>query len=110
MAASYYRLAGRATRVMRQEGTVMVTLKINGTARTVDVPPDMPLLWVLRDVIGLTGTKFGCGVALRGPCTVHLDGRPIRCWVTPGSAGTGKGVTTLEAIRGPPSGERVRPG
>jgi len=56
----------------------MVTLRINGTTHTLDVPPDMPLLWVLRDVIGLTGTKFGCGMALCGACTVHLDGRPIR--------------------------------
>jgi len=86
----------------------MVTLKINGTARTVDVPPDMPLLWVLRDVIGLTGTKFGCGVALCGACTVHLDGRPIRSCVTPVSAVTGKSVTTIEAIGETPSGKRVQ--
>ena len=56
----------------------MVTLKINGEDHTVDIPPDMPLLWVLRDVVGLTGTKFGCGMALCGACTVHVDGAPTR--------------------------------
>ena len=56
----------------------MMTLRINGREHELDVPDDMPLLWVLRDVVGLTGTKFGCGVALCGACTVHLDGRPIR--------------------------------
>jgi isoquinoline 1-oxidoreductase alpha subunit len=64
----------------------------------VDVPPDMPVLWVLRDVIGLTGTKFGCGIAACGACTVHLDGLPIRSCVTPVSAAAGKKVTTIEAI------------
>ncbi|HMC18390.1 MAG TPA: 2Fe-2S iron-sulfur cluster-binding protein, partial [Gemmatimonadales bacterium] len=59
------------------------TLRVNGTVHTLDVPPDMPVLWVLRDVLGLTGTKFGCGMALCGACTVHLDGRPIRSCVTP---------------------------
>jgi isoquinoline 1-oxidoreductase alpha subunit len=86
----------------------MVTLRINGTTHTVDVPPDMPLLWVLRDVIGLTGTKFGCGMALCGACTVHLDGRPIRSCVTPASAATGKNVTTIEAIGESASGKRVQ--
>ena len=72
----------------------MVSLNVNGQARQVDVPPSMPLLWVLRDVIGLTGTKFGCGMALCGACTVHVDGQPIRSCVTPVAAVAGKRITT----------------
>ncbi len=86
----------------------MVTLRVNGTTHTVDVPPDMPLLWVLRDLLGLTGTKFGCGVALCGACTVHLDGRPIRSCVTPVAPVAGKSVTTIEAIGETPSGKKVQ--
>jgi len=74
------------------------TLTINGKARSVDVDDDTPLLWVLRDVLGMTGTKFGCGVALCGACTVHLDGAPTRSCVTPiGSIGN-KAITTIEAV------------
>jgi len=86
----------------------MVTLSINGTSHTVDVPGDMPLLWVLRDVIGLTGTKFGCGMALCGACTVQLDGRPIRSCVTPVAAVSGKRITTIEVIGSTPSGKKVQ--
>jgi len=86
----------------------VVTLRVNGKAHTVDVPPDMPLLWVLRDVIGLTGTKFGCGVALCGACTVHLDGRPIRSCVTPVAAVVGKTITTIEAVGEAPTGRKVQ--
>jgi len=86
----------------------MVTLSINGTSHTVDVPGDMPLLWVLRDVIGLTGTKFGCGVALCGACTVQLDGRPIRSCVTPVAAAVGKRITTIEGIGETPGGKKVQ--
>ncbi len=86
----------------------MVTLNINGTSHRVDVPPDMPVLWVLRDVVGLTGTKFGCGVAQCGACTVHLDGQPIRSCVTPVTAVTGKKITTIEAIGETPSGKAVQ--
>ena len=86
----------------------MVTLRVNGKTQTVDVPPDMPLLWVLRDVIGLTGTKFGCGVALCGACTVHLDGRPIRSCVTPVAAVVGKTITTIEAVGEAPTGRKVQ--
>jgi isoquinoline 1-oxidoreductase alpha subunit len=76
----------------------MVTLQINGVSRSVEVPENMPLLWVLRDVLGLTGTKFGCGIAECGACTVHLDGAPIRSCVTPvGSIGN-RPITTIEAI------------
>src|SRR5207244_9192780 len=86
----------------------MITLSINGKDHTVDVPPDMPLLWVLRDVIGLTGTKFGCGMALCGACTVHLDGQPIRSCVTPVAEVGNKKITTIEAIGQTSSGAKVQ--
>src|SRR3989442_9246724 len=86
----------------------MITLSINGTSHSVDVPGDMPLLWVLRDVLGMTGTKFGCGMALCGACTVQLDGRPIRSCVTPVSAVVGKAITTIEAIGNTPAGKKVQ--
>ncbi len=76
----------------------MVTLKINGKLHQLDVPADMPVLWVLRDVLGMTGTKFGCGMALGGACTVQLEGQAIRSCVTPVSAVAGKAITTIEAI------------
>ena len=86
----------------------MITLTINGKRREVDVPPDMPLLWVLRDVLGMTGTKFGCGMALCGACTVHLDGQATRSCVTPVSAvGQGK-ITTIEAIGATRNGAKVQ--
>src|SRR5437588_11616065 len=86
----------------------MVTLNINGTSHTVDVPGDMPLLGVLRDVIGRTGTKFGCGMALCGACTVQLDGRPIRSCVTPVAAAGSKQITTIEGIGATPGGKKVQ--
>ena len=86
----------------------MPALTINGTTTTLDVPDDMPLLWVLRDVAGLTGTKFGCGQALCGACTVHLDGQPIRSCVTPVSAAAGKKIVTIEAIGQDPVGAKVQ--
>jgi isoquinoline 1-oxidoreductase alpha subunit len=86
----------------------MPALTINGTTTTLDVPDDMPLLWVLRDVVGLTGTKFGCGQALCGACTVHLDGQPIRSCVTPVSAAAGKKIVTIEAIGQDPVGAKVQ--
>jgi len=76
----------------------MIKLSVNGRDTTVDVDPDMPLLWVLRDTLGLTGTKFGCGMALCGACTVHLDGQPIRSCVTPVSAVAAGKVTTIEGL------------
>ena len=76
----------------------MVTLKINGRSHSVDAPPDMPLLWALRDLLGMTGTKFGCGAALCGACTVHLDGIPRRSCVMPVGAAVGHAITTIEAI------------
>jgi len=83
-------------------------LTINGKTLQVDVPADMPLLWVLRDVIGLTGTKFGCGIAACGACTVQLDGQPIRSCVTPVSAVAGKRITTIEAIGETAEGKRLQ--
>jgi isoquinoline 1-oxidoreductase alpha subunit len=73
-------------------------LLVNGQKHQVDAPADMPLLWVLRDLIGLTGTKFGCGMAQCGACTVHLEGQPIRSCVTPASAVAGKAITTIEGL------------
>ena len=73
-------------------------LTINGTVREVDAPPDMPLLWVLRDLLGMTGTKFGCGMAQCGACTVHLDGAAMRSCITPVSAAAGKSITTIEGL------------
>ena len=86
----------------------MVTLKINGRSHTVDAPPDMPLLWVLRDLLGMNGTKFGCGAALCGACTVHLDGSPRRSCVMPVGAAAGHEITTIEAIGETPIGQRVQ--
>ena len=75
------------------------TLRLNGTTRTLDVDGDTPLLWVLRDDLGLTGTKFGCGVAQCGACTVHVDGQPMRSCVTPAIAVGGRKVTTIEGLQ-----------
>ena len=86
----------------------MTSLTINGAAKEFDVPDDMPLLWVLRDVAGLTGTKFGCGVSLCGACTIHLDGAAVRSCVTPVSAAVGKKIVTIEAVGNDPVGARVQ--
>lgn len=86
----------------------MPTVIINGKSTDLNVPGDMPLLWALRDVAGMTGTKFGCGIAQCGACTVHLEGQPIRSCVTPVSAVAGKKITTIEAIEHDPVGRRVQ--
>jgi isoquinoline 1-oxidoreductase alpha subunit len=86
----------------------MIRLVINGNARTVDADPATPLLWVIRDNLGLIGTKFGCGAALCGACTVHLEGQPIRSCTTPVSAVAGKKITTIEAIGATPVGQKVQ--
>ena len=83
-------------------------LKLNGKRVDVEADATMPLLWVLRDHIGLTGTKFGCGMALCGACTVHLDGKPVRSCSTPMSAAAGKKVTTIEGIAGTRTGKAVQ--
>src|SRR6267143_6868976 len=89
--------AGRNRHLARLRGP-MLTLKINGKSHRVDADPDMPLLWVLRDLLGMNGTKFGCGVALCGACTVHLDGIPRRSCVMPVSAAAGPSITTIEGV------------
>jgi isoquinoline 1-oxidoreductase subunit alpha len=83
-------------------------LNINGAARAVEVEEDTPLLWVLRDVLGMTGTKFGCGMALCGACTVHLDGQPVRSCVTPVESVGARAVTTIEAIGRTQTGQQVQ--
>jgi isoquinoline 1-oxidoreductase alpha subunit len=86
----------------------MVSLRINGEVRNIDAPPDMPLLWVLRDIVGLTGTKFGCGIAQCGACTVHVDGVPVRsCLLPVGSIGS-RAITTIEGIGASPVGAKVQ--
>jgi isoquinoline 1-oxidoreductase alpha subunit len=84
------------------------TVNVNGTPRTVDVDADTPLLWVLRDVLGISGTKFGCGIALCGACTVHVDGVPVRSCVTPISTVGEKAVTTIEAVGETPIGKALQ--
>jgi isoquinoline 1-oxidoreductase subunit alpha len=84
------------------------TLKVNGKTVRVNAEPDMPLLWVIRDELGMTGTKFGCGKALCGACTVHLDGAPVRSCSTPLSAAAGKQVNTIESVAGSEVGRRVQ--
>jgi isoquinoline 1-oxidoreductase alpha subunit len=83
-------------------------LDINGRTHEVDAAPDMPLLWALRDLVGLTGTKFGCGAALCGACTVHLDGEPTRACVTPLAAVAGRKITTIEGIAESALGKKVQ--
>ena len=85
-----------------------ITLTINGNAKTVTVDGATPLLWVLRDVLGMTGTKFGCGIAQCGACTVHLDGRAIRSCQLPVSAVGGRAVTTIEGVGQTPAGARIQ--
>jgi isoquinoline 1-oxidoreductase alpha subunit len=86
----------------------MVSLRINDEERSVDAPADMPLLWVLRDILGLTGTKYGCGIAQCGACTVHLDGAPVRsCLLPVGSIGS-RAITTIEGVGASPAGAKVQ--
>ena len=86
----------------------MINLTVNGKRTTTDATPDTPLLWVLRDHLELTGTKFGCGMALCGACTVHIDGAPTRSCVTPVSAVAGKKITTIEAVGNSKAGKAVQ--
>jgi len=87
---------------------VAFKIKVNGTERTADVDGDTPLLWVLRDVFGMTGTKFGCGMALCGACTVHLDGAPARSCITAIDSIGGAAVTTIEAIGDTAAGQKIQ--
>ena len=86
----------------------MVTLNVNGKPSDLDIPDDMPLLWTLRDVLSMTGTKFGCGMGLCGACTIHIDGQPTRSCITPVSAAVGKRITTIEAIGNTPAGKKIQ--
>ena len=86
----------------------MISLDVNGKATALDVEPDTPLLWALRDFAGLTGTKYGCGRAFCGACTVHVDGKPTRSCTTPVSAVAGKRITTIEAIGATRAGKAVQ--
>jgi isoquinoline 1-oxidoreductase alpha subunit len=86
----------------------MPAVKINGEVRTFDAPGDMPLLWVLRDVLGMTGTKFGCGIAQCGACTVHVDGNPVRSCLLPVGLIGEKPITTIEGIGATPIGAKVQ--
>jgi isoquinoline 1-oxidoreductase alpha subunit len=86
----------------------MITLNVNGKSMQADAEPETPLLWVLRDSLQMTGTKFGCGMQLCGACTVHLDGQPVRSCGTPVSAAVGKKVTTIEAIGATEMGKKVQ--
>ena len=86
----------------------MATININGQPHTIDAPPDMPILWVLRDIVGLTGTKFGCGIAQCGACTVHLDGVAVRSCVLPLAAVGDRKITTIETIGDTPTGKKVQ--
>jgi len=86
----------------------MISLNVNGRTMKVDAAPDTPILWVLRDALGMTGTKFGCGIALCGACTVHLDGAAIRSCVTPVSAAEGKKITTIEAMSANKVGKAIQ--
>jgi isoquinoline 1-oxidoreductase alpha subunit len=86
----------------------MIDLSINGQTHQIDVPADMPLLWVLRDVLGMTGTKFGCGIAQCGACTVHIGGQPVRSCLLPVSAIGSQPVITIEGIGDTPNGRKVQ--
>ena len=86
----------------------MITLNVNGEDHAIDVTDDTPILWALRDVIGMTGTKFGCGKALCGACTIHLDGTPSRSCITPVSMAAGKKITTIEAIGATEAGRKIQ--
>jgi isoquinoline 1-oxidoreductase subunit alpha len=91
--------AGRFRKIsLPSEETIVTTLNVNGKQVNVDVEDEMPLLWVLRDELGLTGTKYSCGIAMCGACTVHVDGQPVRSCVMPASAVVGKKITTIEAL------------
>ncbi|MGA0601998.1 (2Fe-2S)-binding protein [Caulobacter sp. KR2-114] len=86
----------------------MLSVTVNGQAHEVDAPPDMPLLWVLRDLLHMTGTKFGCGIAQCGACTVHVDGAALRSCMLPVGAVAGKQITTIEAVGQTPNGAKVQ--
>jgi isoquinoline 1-oxidoreductase alpha subunit len=93
---------------MKKEGIMAFTINVNGSAHSIDVDDDTPLLWVLRDVLGMTGTKFGCGMALCGACTVHIDGVAVRSCITPIDSVGSSAVTTIEAIGATSVGAKIQ--
>jgi isoquinoline 1-oxidoreductase alpha subunit len=103
-----YRSAFPKLRRKITRSVMAYTVKVNGMDHVVDVDGDAPLLWVLRDILGLTGTKFGCGMALCGACTVHLDGQPIRSCITPIESVGKAAITTIEAIGDTPTGKTIQ--
>src|ERR1700733_7261793 len=100
--------ATRLFRVNSEIGCQMARLTINGEEKSFEAPADMPLLWVLRDLLGMTGTKFGCGIAQCGACTVHIDGKPVRSCMLPVGALRDRAVTTIEGIGATPNGAKVQ--
>jgi isoquinoline 1-oxidoreductase subunit alpha len=94
--------------MIAEGGSVMVAITVNGEVLQLDAPGDMPLLWALRDLAGLTGTKFGCGIAQCGACTVHVDGKPVRSCVMPISAIGDRQVTTVEGVGRTPEGQKIQ--
>jgi len=84
------------------------TIRVNGKTHSVDVDDDTPMLWVVRDLLGMTGTKFGCGLGLCGACTIHLDDKPVRSCITPVAAAAGKRITTIEAIGATAAGKQIQ--
>jgi isoquinoline 1-oxidoreductase subunit alpha len=100
--------SSRQTVSSEVEVLMAITLTINGEQKAFDAPADMPLLWVLRDVLGLTGTKFGCGIAQCGACTVHIDGKPVRSCMLPVGAVRDRAVTTIEGVGASPVGAKVQ--
>jgi isoquinoline 1-oxidoreductase subunit alpha len=98
----------RCRRAAESRAAMAIALKVNGVSSTADVDPDMPLLWVLRDVLGMTGTKYGCGIAQCGACTVHLDGKPVRsCLLAVGRVGD-SAITTIEGVGATEAGAKVQ--
>src|SRR5215475_3985985 len=97
-----------AARGRRKEVMMTTTLTINGEQRSFDAPPEMPLLWVWRDILGMTGTKVGCGIAQCGACTVHIDGKPVRSCVLPVGNLQSRAITTIEGVGATPLGARVQ--
>src|SRR6266436_5097215 len=108
LCARIYSFCRIAAFIINLEAIMTYTIKVNGTPHSVDVDEDTPMLWVLRDVLSMTGTKFGCGLGLCGACTIHVDGKPVRSCITPVSAVAGKRITTIEAIGATPAGKKIQ--
>src|SRR4029079_7828355 len=102
------RLGGVRRRVPRGRSAAVILLRVNGKEQELDLDPEMPLLWALRDILGLTGTKYGCGIAQCGACTVHVDGKPVRSCVLPVGALNGRSITTIEGVAASPAGAKVQ--